>query len=241
MRIVDYLDLPDYPDLDAFITRLDDSEERVRKNLEQFVVTDKMRDDLHELLGSVGDRVGGGKDVGRFIYGSFGSGKSHLLTVLGKMLESDEQVYDLGHKHLRRLRSQHGWLDDKKVLVVRLNMMGKESLVTALYDAFNEALPASVPKLSFTDDQRIFDLVDGDARRLGGMEKLLESAVDEGAFQHVVGIPPDLPLPMLLDYVQRVRTEGSRKQRLGLAAALQTWRNHGGEPAGCRRRRRSPR
>ncbi len=231
MRIVDYLDLPERPDLDAFITRLDEtSEDRVRQNLQQFVVTNKMRDDLSALLGSVGERVAGGKDVGRFIYGSFGSGKSHLLTVLGKMLESDEQVYDLGHEHLRWLRGQHPWLDERKVLVVKLNMMGKESLVTALFDAYNRALPPSMPKLSFTNDQRVFELVEGDARRLGGMDKLLASAVDEGAFEDVVGIPPNLPLPMLLDYVGRVRTTGSRKQRLGLAAALQTWRNHGGDP-----------
>lgn len=230
MRIVDYLDLPERPDLDAFITRLDDDADRVRQNLRQFVVTDKMRDDLDGMLGAVGERIAGGKDVGRFIYGSFGSGKSHLLTVLGKMLESDEQVYDLGHPHLRWLRTRQPWLDAKKVLVVRLNMMGKESLVTALYDAFNEALPPEVPPLSFTDDQRIFDLIDGDAKRLGGMDKLLQSAADEGAFDGVVGMPPGLPLPMLTDYVHRVRSGGSRKQRLGLAAALQTWRNHGGEP-----------
>ena len=230
MRIVDYLDLPEHPDLDSFITRLDDDEDRVKKNLEQFVVTDKMRDDMKALLDSVGGRVGSGKDVGRFIYGSFGSGKSHLLTVLGKMLESDEQVYDLGHKHLRWLRTQCPWIDQKKILVVRLNMMGKESLVTALYEAFNAALPARVPQLSFTNDQRVYDLVDGDARRLGGMDKLLENAADEGAFEKVVGMPPNLPTPMLIDYVKRVRSGGSRKQRLGLAAAFQTWRNHGGEP-----------
>lgn len=230
MRIVDFLDLPERPDLDTFIARLDADEDQVRQNLRQFIVTDKMRDDLDGMLASVGDRVASGKDVGRFIYGSFGSGKSHLLTVLGKMLESDEQVYDLGHPHLRWLRGQHAWLDAKKMLVVRLNMMGKESLVTALYDAFNQALPADVPPLTFTDDQRIFDLIDGDAKRMGGLEKLLQSAVEEGAFENVVGMPPNLPMPKLLDYVQRVRTTGSRKQRVGLAAALQTWRNHGGEP-----------
>lgn len=230
MRIADYLDLPERPDLDAFITRLDDAEDRVRQNLRQFVVTDKMRDDIDALLGSVGDRMASGKDVGRFIYGSFGSGKSHLLTVLGKMLESDQVVYDLGHPHLRWLRGQQEWMDEKKMLVVRLNMMGKESLVTALYDAFNNALPDDVPKLSFTNDQRIFELVDRDAKRFGGMEKLIENAVDEGAFENVVGMPPGMPAPMILDYIQRVRKDGSRKARLGLAAALQTWRNHGGEP-----------
>ncbi len=230
MRIADYLDLPERPNLDTFITRLDDTEERVRQNLRQFIVTDKMRDDLDELLGSVGDRLASGKDIGRFIYGSFGSGKSHLMTVLGKMFESDSTVYDLGHEHLRWLRGHHEWMDQKKILVVRLNMMDKESLVTALYDAFNASLPEGVPKLSFTDDQRIFDLVDLDAKRFGGMEKMLESAAGEGAFDRVKGIPPGLPGADLVEYVQRIRSTGKRKQRMGLAAAFQTWRNHGGEP-----------
>jgi len=82
MRIQDFLQLQDSTDLDAFITRLTDTEEKVRQNLKQYVVGDKVKQRLDHLLASVGRRLDGGRDVGRFIYGSFGSGKSHLLTVV---------------------------------------------------------------------------------------------------------------------------------------------------------------
>ena len=170
MRIHDYLEQPASTDQDNFITRLDDSSERVRRSLRDFVVGEKFLPRLDAMLAAVGARLTDNRDVGRFIYGSFGSGKSHLLTVLGKMLEHDNTVYDIGHPALRRLRATHAWLDRHKTLVVRLNMMGKRGLTSALYEAFNGALPPGAERLEFTDEERIFKLVEGDARRVGGLD-----------------------------------------------------------------------
>ena len=105
MKIRDYLQWQDDTNLDAFITRLSDSEDRVRQNVRQYVVGEKVHERLDLLFTAVGQRLDDNRDVGRYIHGAFGSGKSNLLTVLGKMLERDEMVYDLGHPALRELRA----------------------------------------------------------------------------------------------------------------------------------------
>jgi ABC-type lipoprotein export system ATPase subunit len=174
MLIREALDLPQVTALDEFITRLDDSEERVKQSLEQFVLAEKVQEKLDAMLADVGERLEQGRDMGRFIYGTFGSGKSHLMTVLGKMFERDETVYAVGDPALSTLRARHAWLDKHRTLVVRLNMMDKASLVTALYNAFNLALPASVPKLAFTNEQQVFELIEQDAQRYyGGIDALV--------------------------------------------------------------------
>ena len=215
MRIRDHLELPESTSLDTFIVKLDDAEDRVRQNLRLFVVGESVKPRMDAMLGDVGARLDDGRDVGRFVYGSFGSGKSHLLTVLGRMLERDELAYDVGHSYLRELRERHGWLDRHRTLVVRLNMMGKRNLASALYEAFNAALPEEAPRLEFTDEEKVFRMIEGDAERLGGLDALLQRAADDGA----------IPRP---DFYHRMR-EGNLDQRLSLAAKMLTWRNHGEE------------
>lgn len=229
MRIRDYLEWQDSTDLDAFITRLTDSPERVRQSIRQYVVSPRLRERLDLLLGSVGERLGDNRDVGRYIYGNFGSGKSNLLTVLGKMLERDEVVYDEGHSALRELRGKHAWLDRQRTLVVRINMMAKHSLVRALYEGYNGALPAGVPRIVFTDEERVFDLIDRDAQRMGGLATLLEQAATDAAFQDISDMPRGMPGPLFVDYYHRLR-RGDADKRIALAAALMNWRNHGQDP-----------
>lgn len=232
MQIRDYIQWQDATDLDAFITKLTDSEERVRQNIRQYVVGDKVKERLDQLLKAVGERLDDNRDIGRYIHGAFGSGKSNLLTVLGKMLERDETVYDLGHAALREMRARHPWLDRHKTLVVRINMMGQASLVRALYHGYNQALPAGLPRPMFTDEERVFELIDRDAERLGGMDKLLAQAAADQAVTRVMGLSQGMPPALFVEYYGRLRG-GDADKRLALAAALQNWRNHGQDPIGA--------
>lgn len=229
MRIRNHIQWQDDTNLDAFITRLTDSDERTRENVRQYVVGEKVNDRLDTMLKAVGQRLDDGRDVGRYIHGAFGSGKSNLLAILGKMLERDEMVYDLGHPALRALRTKHGWLDRHRTLVVRLNMMGKQSLTRGLFEGYNEALPAGLPRLGFTDEDRVFELIDKDAQRLGGLPALLEQAAGDAAFDRIPEMPRGMPGSVFVEYYHRLR-RGDRDKRLALAAALQNWRNHGESP-----------
>jgi len=166
------------------------------------------------MLKAVGERLDDNRDVGRYIHGAFGSGKSNLLTVLGKMLERDEMVYDHGHASLRELRAKHGWLDRHRTLVVRINMMTRHSLTRALFEGYNEALPAGLPRVGFTDEERVFELIDKDAKRLGGLPALLEQAASDAAFDAIPEMPRGMPGPMFVEFYQRLR-RGDRGQAPG--------------------------
>ena len=216
MLIKDAFQIPKTTDLDTFITRLDTrDDQRIRQDMASFVMVEGVFTQVDKMLHAVGERFAQGLDVGRFIHGNFGSGKSHLMAVLGKMLESDETVYEVGDPRLRELRGRHPWMDQKSLLVVRLNMMDKQSLVRALYDAYHSALPAGTPPASLTDHQRVFDLIDQDADRFGGLDALVAQLVKDRV----------VPNRAFFDSMR----QGNLSQQLSLAAKLLSWREHGNQ------------
>ncbi len=87
MLIRDHLRWQDSTDLDAFTTRLNDSDDKVRANIRQYVVGQRVHGRLDPTLGEVGARLADNRDVGCYIRGAFGSGKSNLRAVLGRMIE----------------------------------------------------------------------------------------------------------------------------------------------------------
>ncbi|MEZ4435779.1 MAG: hypothetical protein R3F65_25565 [bacterium] len=215
MRIADALEIPENTGTDAFITRLDTADaEQVRRDMADFVVAAAVEGRLDTMFAAVGERLTQGLDVGRFVYGTFGSGKSHLMAVLGKMFERDEGVYAIGDPALSRLRARHPFIDRRRALVVRLNMMGKGTLLHALFDAYVAALPDGIEPPVFTDEERVFDLIERDAERMGGLDALLARAVADGGLKRA-------------ERYHKWRHSPDRGQRQALAAELLNWRNHG--------------
>ena len=50
-------------------------------------------------------------------------------------------------------------------------------------------MPPSVPPLGFTDEERVFELIEKDALRLGGLTALLEPAASDSAFESIDEMP----------------------------------------------------
>ena len=93
MRVADYLSLPTDVSIDAFIVRLDESDEVLRrKRVAEYVLPREVARQLDGMLKVVGERLTQRRDVGRFLYGSSGSGKSHMMLVLARMLSRDKSV-----------------------------------------------------------------------------------------------------------------------------------------------------
>lgn len=206
-----HLDLPTDVSTDAFIVRVGADR---REDLARYVLPEAVYRQLDALLKVVGERLAQGKDIGRFLHGSFGSGKSHLMQVLAAMLRRDPVVYEVGDPRLRLLRQAHPWLDQRRVLTVSLNMMDRESSLTeALYRAYNAALPAGTPPAVLSDHERALSLMDRDADLLGGMDRLVERLVADG-------VVPGRP------WLERAR-QGDLQTRQQLAAAFLNWRNAG--------------
>jgi hypothetical protein len=117
-----YLDLPREAKIDQFIVK-DTSDPVVLA--QQYTLTSAIRPRLEMLLREIKDSLDRNLDIGRFVFGSFGSGKSHFLRIVGMMLANDQRLYanarDAG---IREVHAANPWLDAAQVLVVHTSMMG---------------------------------------------------------------------------------------------------------------------
>jgi len=85
-------DLPKAEDITAlgFVIRLEDgSAEKRRQRVADYVLTRAVPEALPPVFGKMADIPVRGEGLGRFIHGSFGSGKSHLMGFVGLLLEDD--------------------------------------------------------------------------------------------------------------------------------------------------------
>lgn len=139
-------DLPAREDITAlgFVVRL--SEEEDQKLVADYVITPKVAEELPVILKAMRHTFKARTDLGRFVHGSFGSGKSHFLSFLGLLLEAKASPWAKDDPTIRSLSGEHrAWLEDAKLLVVRLHMLtttgGQGSgFDRAVYEATNAAL-----------------------------------------------------------------------------------------------------
>ncbi len=146
VTITQAFDLPAREDITAlgFVVRL--SEEEDQKLVADYVITPKVAEELPAILKAMRHTFKARTDLGRFVHGSFGSGKSHFLSFLGLMLEGKASSWAKDDPTIRALSGEHRpWLEDAKLLVVRLHMLtttgGQGSgFDRAVYEAANAAL-----------------------------------------------------------------------------------------------------
>ena len=148
--ISDAFDLPLAEDIRAmgFVVKLRESDPtgpEVQKLVQDYVVTPAVAAELPRILDDMRQVFNRGEEYGRFIHGSFGSGKSHFMTMLSLLIEGAEAAWSKPDPTFVSLRPKHrDWLSGANLLVVRLHMLsvrGKDtSLDRAVYEAFNAAL-----------------------------------------------------------------------------------------------------
>lgn len=146
--ITNAFDLPRAEDITAlgFVIRLEDgSEEKKRQLVADYVLTPAVRAALPTVLGKMADVQARGEDHGRFVHGSFGSGKSHFMGFVGLLLEDDPVAWAKDDPDVRALETRHrGWIREARLLVVRTHMMTVNrhgwGFDRAMYEAFNHAL-----------------------------------------------------------------------------------------------------
>jgi hypothetical protein len=143
--------IPHAEDLSAldFVIRLD-AERRdtsLTRLVDDYVVTPAVADALPKLFGHMKTAVQRGEAYGHILHGGFGSGKSHLMTMLALLLEREPAAWGKDHPAFEALRGQHrDWVADANLLVVRVHMLSARregaALDEILYDAVNAALAA---------------------------------------------------------------------------------------------------
>lgn len=150
LTIRDAYDLPRPEDIRAmgFVIKLRElaaGSPELARLVSDYVVTPAVAQDLPIVLEKMRQVFDRGEEYGRFIHGSFGSGKSHFMTMLALLLEDVQAAWQKDHPAFAALRDkQRKWISEAGLLVVRIHMLSVKGKGTgldrAVYDGFNEAL-----------------------------------------------------------------------------------------------------
>ena len=148
--IRDAFDLPRPEDIRAmgFVIKLREAEPEgaeVKKLVEDYVVTPAVGHELPVILEDMRQVFDRGEEYGRFIHGSFGSGKSHFMTMLSMLLEDVPVAWTKPDPAFAAARDKHRpWIQKARLLVVRIHMLSVKGKGTgldrAVYDGFSAAL-----------------------------------------------------------------------------------------------------
>lgn len=174
--ITDVFDLPKPQDIRAmgFVVKLREAEpgsDEVRQLVEDYVITPAIEHELPRILEDVKQVFDRGEEYGRFIHGSFGSGKSHFLTMLSLLLEGAAPAWKK-FRPLFKSADHEAWLGNAGLLVVRIHMLsvrGKNTgLDRAIYEAFNTALKRrGKAEFEFLNVDAIFEEIRREAKEYG--------------------------------------------------------------------------
>jgi hypothetical protein len=187
LTIRDVFDLPtEIPRCIVKIQDFDDPES-LRENIRDYVITETVADEMERLVDRiVASSVRHEAGEGHYLHGSFGSGKSHFMAILGLILENNPAVWEKDHPAIERIQAQHGeWLAEHPVLVVPVYMLGQErGLQGACYSAANERLEKlGVPPCEFSEADKVIESFRSEAQRYGDV--VFEQFAEE------TGISPD--------------------------------------------------
>ena len=132
----------------GFVVQLGGDASKADELVADYVLTPGVRDILPGIftrLHHLFDQRHG--EVGWFVHGSFGSGKSHFMALLSYLLENRDVAWAKPDDLIARLARDHrGWIAERRPLVVRENLLSAakqgDRFDRLIYDAVNKALVA---------------------------------------------------------------------------------------------------
>lgn len=190
--ITEAFELPRPEDIRAMgfvvkLRELDPDSEEVEQLVRDYVVTPAVAKELPRILDDMKQVFDRGEEYGRFIHGSFGSGKSHFMTMLSLLVEGATPAWkkfrpllNAHHDAQQAKSSSKGaetadhetWLSKAGLLVVRIHMLSvrgkKTGFDRAVYEGFNAALKRRGKQpFEFLNVDAIFDEVRREAQEYG--------------------------------------------------------------------------
>jgi len=214
LTVRDVFDLP--PTIPRCIVQIQDFDDPqiLQENIRDYVITDTVADEMERLVDRVvASCVRHEAGDGHYLHGSFGSGKSHFMAILGLILENNEAVWTKDHPAIQRIHERHGpWLAEHPILVVPVYMLGQQrGLQMACYNAANARLEKlGVPPCEFSDADKVIASFRADTERYGDV--VFEQ------FQEATGISTRRCDRM---------AEGKQEERDDLAHKILEYRNPG--------------
>ena len=170
LSILDVFDLPTtIPRCIVKIQDFDD-EATLQENIRDYVITDTVAAEMERLVDRiVASCVRHDAGEGHYLHGSFGSGKSHFMAILGLILEDNPAIWTKDDPTIRAIQQHHDdWLAGHPILVVPVYMLGQSSLQAACYNSANARLPGlGLPPCEFSDADKVIASFRSEAERYG--------------------------------------------------------------------------
>jgi hypothetical protein len=170
-RVLDDLfDIPDQVLASQFVVNINEqSASEVEELVDQYVVTEQLAEQFSRALRQIKAVVESGKSEATYVDGSFGSGKSHFLAVLAEVINGNPAARR--KNRLASLVSEHdSWLQGKKFLQVKMNLVDEESLASAVFKGYSRTVRAAHPEAPIPPllrDAKLFDNARDIRRRVG--------------------------------------------------------------------------
>jgi hypothetical protein len=131
----DVIDMPESVHAGDFKVELSGGFVDTKALVDEYVVTDQLRQAFRQALSVVRAAVRGGGSYAAYLHGSFGSGKSHFMTVLHAVLANDEAAR--GKVDLQPVIAEHDeWLAGKRFLMVPYHLVGAADVASALLGGY---------------------------------------------------------------------------------------------------------
>ena len=132
--ISEILDLPDRVRKGDFVLNLSKGVTEPEQTVEQYVVTPQLATCFDDALGFIRSAVDAGNSKACYLHGSFGSGKSHFMAVLHLLLQHHAAARS--KQELAPICAKHGWVEDKKFLLVPYHMIGARNMESAILGGY---------------------------------------------------------------------------------------------------------
>ncbi len=140
----DVIDMPESVHAGDFKVELTGGFSETEARVAEYVVTEQLRAAFGQALSLVRAAVRDGSSHAAYLHGSFGSGKSHFLTVLHAILNNDPAARE--KPGLQPVIAEHdGWLSGKRFLMVPYHLIGAADIDSAILGGYVAAVRAKHP------------------------------------------------------------------------------------------------
>jgi hypothetical protein len=156
----DVIDIPDSVHAGDFKVELSGGFAEVETRVAEYVVTDQLLQSFGKALALVRAAVRDNTSHAAYLHGSFGSGKSHFLTVLHAVLNDHPAAR--GKVGLQPVIAEHNeWLRGKKFLMVPYHLVGAADIDSAVLGGYVSAVrrlhPHQAPPPVYRADAMLAD------------------------------------------------------------------------------------
>ena len=165
----DLIRIPERVHQSDFVLRLTEGVTDPERTLSEYVVTEQLKRCFDDALGIIEKALSSGVSKAVYLNGSFGTGKSHFMSVLNLLLDGDPRARSI--VELAPVVAKHnGWTEGRRFLLVPYHMIGAVDLESAILGGYAEHVRRRHPEApvpGFYVAEHLFNDAEAMRARLG--------------------------------------------------------------------------